>query len=141
AIGCNQSDDPGSPIDVGVAATVYDDFVPALVRESSQVGMGRQRPIRLLAQEETFAARDDEHAAIRQPIEAEWEAEGSAHHDLALAIEIDGHEFPERPSPRTRDGRLASAAIHPSRGRLTVFPLGPNLTGLDAAHGERSSRS
>src|SRR5262249_17120865 len=40
AIGCNQRDDSGAAIDVGVAATVHDDFVPSLVREAAQVGMG-----------------------------------------------------------------------------------------------------
>ena len=50
--------------------------------------MSHERPVRLAAEKKALASRDDEQAAIRQPIDAERKTERRADYDLAVAIEI-----------------------------------------------------
>ena len=62
-----------------------------------QVGVCHERPVRLAAEEEALASRDDEQAAIRQPIDAERKAERRADRDLAVTIEIDCQDLLRAP--------------------------------------------
>src|SRR5262249_8805028 len=93
----DEGDDSGDTIDVGVAAAVDDDLVPRLVGEAAQVGMRHERAVELLAQETTLAPRDDQQAAIRQPVDAEWKTKRSAGDDLAVAVKIDRRDFLSAP--------------------------------------------
>src|SRR5207249_11962236 len=83
--------------------TVHDDLVPGLIGEAAQVGMAHERPVELPAQEKALAPRDDEQAAIRQPIDAKWKAKRSADYDLPVAIKIDCHDLLSAPvrEPKT----------------------------------------
>ena len=82
-IGGDQSDDSGgellprhkvkaAAVDVGVTATIHDNFVPAAGREATQVGMGHQRPIGLPAQQKPLVGRDDKQASVGQKVDTHW---------------------------------------------------------------------
>src|SRR6266536_6191762 len=94
---------PGASIDVSIPTTVHDDFVPYLVRDAAQVGVGHQRTAWLLSQNETLPTGDDQQMAIRQPIDAKWKTERSPDYDLFLAFKIDSHDFLSAPvcEPKT----------------------------------------
>ena len=57
-------------VDIRVGATVYDDLIPAKFAEAGQIGMDRQRSVGFEAQD--MPAAHDNHASIRQEVEAQW---------------------------------------------------------------------
>jgi len=54
-----------------------------------QVGVSRERAIAFAAQEKTLSPRNDEQAAVWQPVDAKWKTTGNSDCDLVLAVGID----------------------------------------------------
>jgi hypothetical protein len=68
-----------------------------------QVGVSHERAIPLAAQDKPLAPRNDEQAAVWQPVDAKWKTKGNSDCDFALATGIDGKNLLRAPvrEPKT----------------------------------------
>ena len=101
------------------------------VRQAGQVGVGHQRPVRLLAQQPAVARRDDEQPAVGQPVDAHRKrGEINPGHHLRPALTIDGDHLLRAPigQPQT--------VLVPAQ-RLTEGKAIEQL--LDLSHGKTPS--
>ena len=83
-------------VDVDVVATVDHDLVPWSIHDRSELGVQRQRSVRLQSHEATIAAGDDQQLAVRRPVEAERERPHGRDH-LDRAGGIDGQQLLRAP--------------------------------------------
>ena len=66
--------------------------------QPAQVGVGYQRPFRLLAQQPPVARRDDQQPTIGEPVHAHREGrEVNPGHHLRSALAINGHDLLRAP--------------------------------------------
>ena len=89
-------------------------------RGVGQIGIRRQRPVRLLAVEGLIACRDDQQPSIGQPVDAHRKG-WNAGDDLTLCHRDRGQSPRARPSQRTKDGDRASVATRGRRDRSSGF--------------------
>ena len=82
--------------DVRVAARVHHDVVPRRRREPGQVGVGDDRAVGLVAQQQALAPRHDEQAPVGEEVEAERQR-GQARHDLGLAGVVEREDLARSP--------------------------------------------
>jgi hypothetical protein len=101
--------------------------------QAAQVGVGHQRPVRLLVQQPSVARRDDQQAAVGQPVDAHRKGrEVNPGHHLGPALAVHGQDRLRAPvgqpqvvlvpAQRLTEGKTAEHT--PDFGHGTLFLIG-----------------
>ena len=120
---------------VGVAPAVDDDLVPGVLGEDAQVGLGRERPVGLHAEQTPFGGRDDEQGPVGQPVDAERKRLNLGD-DLAPAVEIDGDQLLRAPVGQPETAVVPARRLGEREARRQDLRLGdahPSSTSFSVA--------
>jgi hypothetical protein len=105
--GCERDDPRGeglaghqveaAAVDVGVAAAVHDELVARWrPREPVHVGVGDERAVGLLPQQQPVARRHDQQAPVGEPVDTAGKRRG-VQDDIVVSLQVDGDHLTRPP--------------------------------------------